>query len=266
MGQDSKAIGNRQNSILFAFFRDSDPRHTYTGEEFNKAGYVTLSGSIIHLQGRRLVESSKARIRHLNPKIVSVPFSAAECEAAEFLFTRKPRDPDLFSAGMSALMEGRILALTNSVRPIVFDALSEEEHRNRWDQLLQVAKKADFIFTFNTASWTSRVIAWVDNGSWSHTALYSGENTVLEAITSGTCERPIDVYRTPNFRVGLYRIPLEDGKDEKGIEWLRSRIGDGYSYRGALIAGAEKLFCLQRKKRTPNDMMMVPNIQLIALV
>lgn len=112
----------------------------------------------------------------------------------------------------------------------------------------------------------SRLIAWVDNGSWSHAAVYAGEGRLLEMLTSGSCERPIAVYRSPNFRVGLYRLQLKDGDGTKVIDVLRSRLGFKYSYKKALIAGLQKMLGIKRTHATPNDELMRSGIRLIAIV
>ena len=54
----------------------------------------------------------------------------------------------------------------------------------------------DMLCVFDTKNVFSWVISKVDRGPWSHTAICTGEGTVLEAITTGVCERPLDVYAT----------------------------------------------------------------------
>ena len=89
----SKAVEGEVNSITFVTFKDDDRHHSCEGEDFNKIGYATRSGLVLHLQGRRLVASSKERIKHLRPKAFSFPFPAADCEAAEFFLVGDRRIP-----------------------------------------------------------------------------------------------------------------------------------------------------------------------------
>jgi hypothetical protein len=257
-------LNNTPSSISLLFYRDLDRHHEFDGE-FNKTGYLTRSGTVIHLQGRRLRESSRADIEKWRPNVREVVLTAAECQAAEFLFTKRPRDPSLFGACMNGLVKERLVSMAEMLRPIAFEPITTDERRDRWNRLLSEIKTGDLLFTFNSASWISKLISRVDRGPWSHCAMYVGGGLLHEAIITGVCVRPIDVYFGPDFRVGLYRLPLPDGA-EKVLERAKWQIGDKYSYRKAILCGLQKMFGFRRTVPSPNDMLMIPEIELVAIV
>ena len=95
--------------------------------------------------------------------------------------------------------------------------------------------------------------------------MYSGQGTIIESITSGCVERPIEVYRKPQFRLGLFRY--RDTDPERAVASMRKKKGSRYNYWGALQAGAGKYFNLwDRGAGTPNDMIAVPGVHHIAYV
>ena len=136
----------------------------------------------------------------------------------------------------------------------------EEEYKN----LCRLISKGDLLCTFNTKSLMSKLISIVDNGPWSHVAMCSGDGTVIEAIPSGAVERPISVYADKKFHIGLYRMPGQDA--EESVAKMRSMIGSGYNYKGALIAGLQKLLNKPRYAPTPADVIINSKAQLLAYV
>ena len=252
--------------ISLVFFNDRDPAHKVGAGEPNKVGYVTQSGTVVHLRGRRLIVSNRAALERFNLSQVDMPASEDECEAAENIFARRPLDPVRFNAALLALKERRLVALAKNIEPIPFEKLSAEEREIRWRKLAGSVQRGDLLMTFNSDSFISRMIAWVDRGPWSHSALCSGNGTVFEAITQGVCERPLDVYRPENFRLGLYRLPLSEQQREKLPSDLKGEVAYGYSYKKAMVVGWFKFAGLMRNIPTPNDLLLLPNLELVAIV
>jgi uncharacterized protein YycO len=95
--------------------------------------------------------------------------------------------------------------------------------------------------------------------------MYSGQGTVVEATTSGVVERPIEVYKNPQIRLGLYRY--RSVEPEQAVARMRAKIGAGYNYWGALRAGVGKYFNLwERGAGTPNDLVAVPGVEHVSYI
>lgn len=142
----------------------------------------------------------------------------------------------------------------------------------RWQELPNVLQELDLIQVFDETSWISQFIARFDRGSWSHSAMYAGAGTVIEAITSGVTARPLDVYRRPGVRAGVYRlVGATTQKADKAISFARQKIGDGYGWPQLLKKGFQLLFHLHprpgRLIPSPNDLVVrTEGIELVLLV
>ncbi len=57
-------------------------------------------------------------------------------------------------------------------------------------------------------------------------------------LVPGGVERSIEVYHSQRYRLGIYRLPgLTADQREAHISFMRSKVGDGYSYRKVLLVG-----------------------------
>ncbi len=250
--------------VEFVFFRDRDRRHQEDGK-FNKAGYVVGGTHVIHLQGNHLVKTQLGLLKEFSPEVTRIPLDAAVGQAVHEFFIAVPLDPRRFGYAMNALITQDWKYFTHPAPPLPKPAFTLEQHSARWDSFWALPHPGDLVCTFDSTSRISRLISWVDRGPWSHTAMYSGQGTVIEAITSGCVERPIEVYRKPQFRLGLYRY--RDVDPERAVARMRAGIGAGYNYWGALRAGVGKYFNLwERGPGTPNDLIATPGIQHISYV
>ena len=250
--------------LEFVFFRDGDQRHPHEGE-FNKAGYLIDRTRVLHLQGNRLVKTQIGRLKVFSPKVIAMSLDGAVGQAVHECLVAEPLDPRRFGYAMNALTALDWKYFTHPAPPLPAPALTLEEYWVRWDSFWALAKPADLVFTFDSSSRMSRIISWVDRGPWSHSAMYSGQGTVIEATTSGCVERPIDVYKRPQFRLGLYRY--RDVNPELAVAGMRTTIGAGYNYWGALRAGVGKyLNLLERGAGTPNDLIAVPGVEQVSYI
>jgi cell wall-associated NlpC family hydrolase len=82
---------------------------------------------------------------------------------------------------------------------------SDEEYKYAWNRVIPKMSKGDLISTFNSNSMISKIIAKIDKGSWSHSAIYIGDYKIAEAISRGVVRRDINVYKSRNIHIGIYR-------------------------------------------------------------
>jgi len=137
--------------------------------------------------------------------------------------------------------------------------------------MVAVLQKGDAIFTFDTKSLSSRVIAYLDQGAWSHIATYSGDGQICEATTPRVIEQNIEAYHDSRYRLGAYRLPGASSEQiDAMVAFGRSQVGKGYNYRGALRLGIRLALGIWPQNRprdtTPNMLISMLDYELVALV
>jgi Permuted papain-like amidase enzyme, YaeF/YiiX, C92 family len=113
------------------------------------------------------------------------------------------------------------------------------------------------VFTLDTGGIGSRLITYLDQGTWSHVGSYVGEGRIIEAITSGVTERSIEAYHHPRYRLGIYRLPGSPEQFDKMIEWSRSQLGKQYAFKKVLRLGIRMILGIwpdpiEPRQVTPN--------------
>jgi len=265
--------------LRLVLFRDCDLTHTWPfapvqwGAE-NKVGYVTNEDVVIYPYYFRLRRVSLAKVPR-SCRLLKTTSRPIDSNVEKF-FTQNHDNFWMFSVGVKALDP-------NGEYPNFFDVpvklplpdhRSEEEFYKRWNTLMDILQRGDFVFTADSASRISRLICWGDQGPWSHVAMYIGDGIVHEAIPPRVSERPIDVYRNPRFRLGLYRLKGITAADaEELIAFSRRRLGLPYGFLKALRLGLWKLIGGRPGKGhdaflvSPNDMTyLMPGLELIHVV
>lgn len=126
-------------------------------------------------------------------------------------------------------------------------ALSRSQFDNGWANLAQTIKPGDALFSRWTKDLVSSSIAKADGGAWSHCVIYLGSGQVWEMETTGGDVVPLEDYRNPRYRLGVFRDfqysadlggPIRQAAQVKMIRVFAERWrGRPYSYRGALLAG-----------------------------
>jgi hypothetical protein len=253
-------------SMLTLFLdRDRTQRIDHTG--FNKVGYVTQSRYVIFPWRHKLVKEKLSVIEKLPHKLGRLPENLG-LENIERFFTENYQSLDLFNLGLSMILKNDAAYFVNPLKLPRLEPIDNRVWNDRWVSLKNMVTTGDMLCIFDTKNLFSWVISKADRGPWSHTAICTGEGTVLEAITSGVCERPLDIYATPHYRVGLYRDKsgLLNQKQKDLLEFGRSQIGKPYSYRTAVIVGIQKLLRMRQSVPTPNDLAITPNFELVAYV
>lgn len=251
--------------MLIAFkWKNSAGKVDETG--FNTVGYVTNSGMVVFQNRRRIIQRKFSEIKTLPHQTFKISESF-DLEKIDKFFTENFQTPELFHHGLASITQGGVTYFDSPIKlPKLENSEPQSEIRTKaWGYLKNEIQIGDVLFTFDTKSFTSKVITWVDNGPWSHCGICTGNGTIVEATTSGMVERPIDVYADTRYRVGLYKVLSEGDQPEKRIEFSRAQLGKPYNFRGAFVAGLRKLMNRPRTP-TPNDLATSPMLQLVALV
>lgn len=262
--------------IYFVSFRDFD-RLWYRVDEtgFNKVGYVTQRGTVIHPRlNRGLTETPLTRIRRF-PHILRRRTASAQAEVdnVERFFTENKPSIELFNSGMAAIATEQDLSFfDNPIRIPVLDIITHEAFEHRWAVFRSILRPADIIGVIDTRSLISRLIARFDHGTWSHVGCYSGDGTILEAFSAGVVERDIEVYYDQKYRLGVYRASsLHMEGAEAVVRYQRSQLGARYNYRGVFRLAMFKIFGIQptgsgAKNVSPNDLARSERVRLIHVV
>jgi len=103
----------------------------------------------------------------------------------------------------------------------------------------------DFILTQDIINPISEIIMAGEQGSFAHSAIVSGDNTIIEAMPNGVVENPIHYERYAVFEV----IGITDEQRQKAVDYAKSHIGDKYDYLqdvGFALNGLRELIGLNR--------------------
>jgi hypothetical protein len=262
-------------------FRDWDlwykpPRFSVGWHEYNKTGYVSDAGWVVYPFWRGLRKARFEANRKKEHTLVPLSFMS-NLENIEVFFAQNRANADLFFQGLNALGRRDNTFFESPVRLPILQPVSRDEFEQRWEQLLLLVRPTDLIMVIDTSSFISRAIAAVDQGVWSHVGGYVGNGNIIEANLAGVVERPLTVYRSQRYRIGLYRVksiignedPLENAKQaESFVAFLRGQVGARYGYLKVLRLGVTKIFGLGWKRRSehdisPNEMAIFLPLQLV---
>ncbi|HTO66851.1 MAG TPA: hypothetical protein VMM15_37010, partial [Bradyrhizobium sp.] len=199
-------------------FRDWDlwykpPRYSVGWCEYNKTGYVSDAGWVVYPFWRSLRKAPFEAIRKRKHTLVPLSFMT-NLESIEAFFSQNRANASLFFQGLNALAKHDDTFFEPPVRLPILQPISREEFERSWEQLLLLVRPTDQIMVIDTNSFISRAIAAVDQGVWSHVAGYVGNGNIIEAGLSGVVERPLTVYRSQRYRIGLYRVRSIIGNEE----------------------------------------------------
>ena len=253
-----------EKPFLIAFL-DSDRFHKPDNIGFNKIGYLTHSGGVIFPLRRNLVQTHISNILKLPFQFLQVSVDI-EVENIEMFFIENFQSIDLFNLGLFKMLQNDVGYFRDPVKLPRLNPIDNQTRDKRWRGIKDKITEGDLLCTYDTKSFISKIISKVDRGPWSHCALYSGEGTVLESISIGVVERSLEVYNTSRYRIGLYRVKFDVPNKKEILEFARSKIGEKYSFKKALMAGIQKHFDVPRLAPTPNDLAMGANFELIAFV
>jgi uncharacterized protein YycO len=144
--------------------------------------------------------------------------------------------------------------------------IAVDEFETRWQAMLSVLQRGDLVFTVDTVSAASRLITYLDQGTWSHVCCYTGSDHIHEAITGGVVERHIDAYHDLRYRLGIYRTDEARDDIDARIGFLRAQVGKPYAFKKVLVLGVRMLLGLPPGEVTPNMMPPMLRIRLVHIV
>jgi hypothetical protein len=229
--------------------------------EAEKLGFLAANGrqAFIH-DGRRLQTVALKAIEHRVVKHVELPIPTAQIAASiERFLTNPPLDLTRFSAGLSALIR-RDWSYFGTRLDWFSPHASKATESNEWADFWSTALPGDLVQTFDSASVVSRLISKVTHGPWSHSAMYIGNGMLREMRAgAGLVYTPVSAYCRPTVHLALYRAP--------GIEFdLGKLAAQGwvpYSYFKAFLVGLQAWRGQLRSIPTPNDLLLMPGLELI---
>lgn len=254
----------------FVLFKKwGDPWHRTDETGFNKTGFVTEKGIVIYPRRSRIARMSIEAVRKKPHRLLKIDHPRAE--QIETFFTSNVMNTYLYVKGMQQIADANSPFWDNPVKLPILTPINPAEHEARWSRIPGILQKGDGIFTLDTKSIASRLIAYLDQGTWSHVGTYVGNGQIVEAITLGVVERSIEAYHDTRYRLGVYRLP---GASPKQIDSLvafnRSIVGDRYSYRKAFTLGIRLALGIWpssgARHTTPNMLITRAGYDLIGIV
>jgi hypothetical protein len=245
--------------------------------EYNKTGYVSKGGWVVYPCRHSIIADRIERITKRNHTLVPLTFMSNSEDVEKFFIGNKP-NVELFFQGLNALARRDNAFFEFPVRLPILPPVNAQEFYERWERMRTIVRPTDCIMVFDTRSFISRTIALIDRGVWSHVAGYAGDGNIFEMILSGAVERPLDTYRSPRYRIGIYRARLFNGdvyasenarKIESFRSYWRANIGRSkYGYRQLFRVAVLKTLGIRvpgsnDSDVTPNDMARSPDFGLI---
>lgn len=257
-------------------FLDSSNTMKSDNSGYNQKGIMIDDQKLLFYRRRFLktevVELQVSKLKTKKATVLRIEDKELSNKVTQF-FRRCRHNYRLFRAGEIAFLSERNLFFENpDVMPEFEDLynLSSETYEKRWNHFLSQLEVGDMIFSFDQESKLSRLIGWIDKGSWSHTALYCGGGKTLEAILfAGVTLCDIQDYKPRHVRTGIFRPFLRKGVNKQKIvsEALRL-VGTNYAYKKAIISGFYNYFDLASseqggKRTTPNSLIYYVHCYLV---
>lgn len=225
----------------------------------NQTGIFISDRDIIFVRKRKVQNINVDELKGTKVVIHKVKGDSLSTKIIDF-FKNINDNYRMFGLGIRALTnENYEVFDSENIMPIFYNYSSIVQYDIAWSELIPKLRNGDLIFTFNSNSRISKLIAAIDNGSWSHCGIYMGEGNIFEAIPKGRVVRNIEAYKNPNIHLGVYRSGIVKqsliGETIKKI--VNEEAGPGYGYLKAIILGIRTVFGLNDDKFSPTD--VTPN-------
>ena len=251
---------------MLVFFRNTFlPTRGMTADGYTKVGILTKDGLVRYKQFRSIATCSILDVRSKPHKILEPPAPFDQGRVWQYL-NHNYRSSFLHDAATHAIATNNTAFFDEPTRLPIHERITTDEHQRRCEVLKNEAKASDILFTFNPSSRMSRLIAWVDCGTWSHTATLLSSTSLCEAIPAGVRNINLEHYLRPPFRLGLFRCDPPAPDPASGIEWARTTVGNKYAFKKAFLAAASKRFGISKRMPLPNDLALSESLQLVCRV
>jgi hypothetical protein len=247
-----------------------DPWHRRDSTGFSKTAYVTANDVVIHPRRSRIAMTPLSRITKRPHQFIELP-NLAHAQQIETFFTKNVINNTIYVIALQQISDANSPFWLSPIKIPILKSISAEEYETRWNKMKSVLQKGDAIFSIDTKSVTSRMIAYLDQGTWSHVGTYTGDGKIVEATTSGVIERDLEAYHNCRYRLGAYRIPgATEEKIDSMISFLRKQVGKRYNYFGAVTLGLRLVLGMwptaQARHRTPNMVVATAGYDLLEVV
>lgn len=267
-----------QPADIVIFFDPRLPPDPGEGPAVNRIGIVVDERGALSLwsdeRGSRRVESIPLQSIPSMPNVQQRRGDQGHCDEIAAFFLAHVDRPTHFEAGLRALRCGNLQPLiTGGFFPHRPRHESNEQFEAAWEVFRSCLQPADAIYTFDSESRISRLIAWATDGAWSHVAAHVGDGEIWESVTSGIRHCSIDVYKKRRYWVAAYRHidavekPRSKAEIVEAVAKGNSRFRlNSYNYRGALKFGWKAFRGDHSHGLTPNSGILLGNLALVAHV
>jgi hypothetical protein len=251
-------------------FKEFDPWHPTDQTGFNKVGYVTENGIVIYPRRSRIAKKSLDVIRRRPHRIIQLT-GHPRAKEIEIFFTSNIINTAMFVTGIQMIGQPASPFWDSPIKLPILTPITPAEHETRWNTLLHTLQRGDSVFTLDTKSFASRLITLLDQGTWSHVGMYTGEGRIVEAITSGVTERSIEAYHDPRYRLGVYRLGASAEQIDKMIELSRSELGKPYAFKKVLRLGIRMILGMwpdpvETRQLAPNRLIAIRPFRLVEVI
>ena len=255
---------------LIIYRGPSDPWHRRDTTGFNNTGYITADDMVIHPRRSRIGMTPLARIEKGPHQLIQLP-NLPHAPQIETFFTNNVINNTLYVMALQQIANANSPFWRSPIKTPILTPISAEEHERRWTKMKSVLRRGDGIFTVDTGSVVSRIVTYLDQGTWSHVGTYSGNGQIQEAITSGVMERSIEAYHHCRYRLGAYRLPgVTESQIDTMISFSRTQIGESYGYRDAITLGLRLALGMWPTAgvahTTPNMLIAMAGYELLELI
>jgi len=248
-------------------FRDFDPWYRCDASGWNKIGYVTASDQVLYPLRTHLALSRLANIKGIS-RMFSFPDSEHD-QSVEAYFTKNKPHVGLFFRGISEIMKHDYSLFEQPIRLPILQPYPPQHFKQKWNDFVAKLEPGDLIMTVDTKSFTSKLVAAIDHGTWSHSGMYVGHGRICEAIPGGVTEREIKYYESHRYRLGAYRVKASPEQIITMIAFNKAQIGKPYSYLKVALLGLRKLvipLTEGKSSASPNDVAALGPGRLISVI
>jgi hypothetical protein len=254
-----------------------DPSDDPLAPPVNRVAVFVDESGALYLDKRRW----KSKVRHISTADATAlnnlqlrRFTKIEFASQIAVYFRTHRkNPSYFQAGLNAWINGNMQPFVECrlfpQRPFYID---DDAYNESWTIFAQSLKPGDAIYTVDTESYLSRLIAWATHGTWSHVAWYVGDGMISESTTSGIRTVPIEYYRHRRYWLGAYRH-IELMEAAVSSEHCQSLVTsdtrfrrDRYNYPAAMYYGFRSFIGDHSHNLVPNSAMFQGHLIRVAMV
>jgi len=212
---------------------------------YNQTGIFVTGNEILFCRGKKILTVKVETIRGTIVTIYEPSDRELMPNIADY-FNLSRQNYRIFKLGVRALGIGNHEVFRQPIiMPLLRKYMNQDDYEHAWIEFISKLRKSDYIFTFNSKSILSRLIASIDNGSWSHCGIYLGDEEIYEMTTKGTVKKNIDAYKKMFIHIGAYRhFRMTEEKRNSIDEYSKTLTYSAYPYLKAFILGIRTYFGL----------------------